>query len=113
MLILSVATFLGAYYIYSSLGSVILSACVGYILSTDLGGLGSQLLTFFTNRNKVSASMVELTPEVSKRRLFLWRWGILEFLYHIFMLAIVGVISGKYPYGTVSLLWKVCLFCLF
>ena len=96
MLILSLAGFLGAYYINSSLGTVILSACLGYILSTDLGGLGSQLLTLCSNRNKVSSSMTELRPEDRKKRSFLWRWGILEFLYHFVMLAIVGVISGMY-----------------
>ena len=99
MLSLSVATFLGAYYISTSLGSVILSACLGYILSTDLGGLGSQLLTLCYNRNKVSTSRAELRQETSQersrsQRSFLWRWGVLEFLYHFVMLAIVGVVSG-------------------
>lgn len=94
MLVLSLATFMGAYYISSSLGSVILSACLGYILSTDLGGLGSQILKFFYNRNKVSASMAELRAGSSHKRLFLWRWGVVEFLYHFVMLAVVGVISG-------------------
>ena len=99
MLALSVASFLGAYYINCSLGSVILSACLGYILSTDLGGLGSQLLTLCYNRNKVSASRAELRQETSQgksrsQRSFLWRWGVFEFLYHFVMLAVVGVVSG-------------------
>lgn len=100
MLVLSVSTFLGAYYINASLGSVILSACVGYALSTDLGGLGSQLITFCTNRNKVSASTTDLKSEASKKRSFLWRWGIFEFLYHFVMLAIVGVTSGLLNYNS-------------
>ena len=99
MLSLSVASFLGAYYINCSLGSVILSACLGYILSTDLGGLGSQFLNLCYNRNKVSASRAELRQETSQersrsQRSFLWRWGVLEFLYHFVMLAVVGVVSG-------------------
>ena len=95
MITLSTCVFLGAYYFQVSLGTIILSAMAGYLLSTDLGGLGSQLLALIT-RNRVSASKTdvhEVDKENSKKR-FLWKWGILELLYHAVMLAAVGVVAG-------------------
>ena len=97
MTVLSTGVFLGAYFCQISLGTIILSACAGYLLSTDLGGFGSQLFSAISSRNKVAASTVDLQEPAKprKERSFLWRWGVLELLYHVVMLAVVGVIAGK------------------
>lgn len=96
MTVLSVCVFLGAYYIKTCLGTVILAALAGYLLSTDLGGLGSQL-SVLINRNKVSASKTRESFKKSKEKgmRFLWKWGMLEIIYHTVMLTVVGVVAGK------------------
>ena len=97
MVILSTGVFLGAYFIKPSLGTILIAALAGYLLSTDLGGLGSQLLTAIRTRNKVAASSMDVREPVRKKRgyRFLWSWGIFEVLYHLLMLAIVGVMAGE------------------
>jgi len=96
MTVLSASVFLGAYYIKTCLGTVLLSALAGYLLSTDLGGLGTQLLSLI-DRNRVSASRTGEPKESEKPKglRFLWKWGVLEIIYHIVMLAVVGVIAGR------------------
>lgn len=96
MIVLSMCVFLGAYYIKTCLGTIILSALAGYLLSTDLGGLGAQLLALI-NRNRVSASKTGEPSEKNRGKglRFLWKWGALEIVYHTVMLAVVGIVAGE------------------
>lgn len=98
---LSVGVYLGAYFISASLGSVLLAALCGYVLSTDLGGLGTQVLTFILTRNKVASGSNNGADSHHKCQ-FLWKWGPIEFLYHFIMLAIVGVLSGLVNYNVTN-----------
>ncbi|KAH3845616.1 hypothetical protein DPMN_087898 [Dreissena polymorpha] len=104
--VLSTGVYLGAFYISSCLGTVLISSLAGYLLSTDLGGLGSQLWALL-NRNRVSAvrdwAPVRNGSPVKK---FLWKWGVLEIVYHTVMLAVVGVVAG------ITLLFN-CSFCYY
>ncbi|WAR18991.1 PCX4-like protein [Mya arenaria] len=116
MSVLSACVFLGSYYISSCLGTVVLSGMTGYLLSTDLGGLGTQLLSFI-NRNRVSAERRKEPVEGHKEKglRFLWRWGILEVVYHCVMLAVVGVIAGLVSANShkfSSSTWKTVGYCI-
>ncbi|XP_053374492.1 pecanex-like protein 4 isoform X2 [Mercenaria mercenaria] len=116
MVTLSTCVFIGAYFIKVSLGTIILCALAGYLLSTDLGGLGTQLLALIT-RNRVSASRTDVREpdrEESGKK-FLWKWGIFEFLYHVVMLAVVCVIAGLLNKNSTSFStdsWKILGYCI-
>lgn len=97
----SVGVYLTAYFVPVSLGTVLVSALMGYILSLDLGGLGSQLYFLLRTRNKVSNDE-QGTVIIGKTSGFLWKWGIFEFLYHFIMLSIVGVLAGLLNYNSNS-----------
>ncbi|KAK3580880.1 hypothetical protein CHS0354_032942 [Potamilus streckersoni] len=103
MLVISVGVYLGTYYFQSCLAKVVFSACFGYFLSTDLSGLGCQVIHFFQHRNKVFGSTIQLVSSIDKTSpepKFLWRWGPLIFLYHFVILAIVGVEAGLLNYNS-------------
>ncbi|XP_060062887.1 pecanex-like protein 4 [Ylistrum balloti] len=108
LLTLSLGVYLGAYFISASLGSVLLAALCGYLLSTDLGSLGDQLHTFIHTRNKVASGSQD-TINSNHRCQFLWKWRPLEFLYHFIMLAIVGVLAGLVNYNLTNddSIWRI------
>ena len=45
---LSTGVYPGAYYLPTCLGTVVWAAVWGYLLATDLGGLGSQIIALIT-----------------------------------------------------------------
>lgn len=92
-MLVSVGVYLGAYFLPSCLGTVLISALFGYLLSVDLGGLMNQIIHICRNRNKVSDDQGVIAMDM-KMKGFLWRWGVLEFLYHALMLTLVGVTAG-------------------
>ncbi|KAL3873202.1 hypothetical protein ACJMK2_036347 [Sinanodonta woodiana] len=103
LLVVSVGVYLGTYYLPSCLAKVVFTACFGYFLSTDLSGLGCQVIHFFQHRNKVSDSTMQLVSSIDKTSpepKCLWRWGPLLFLYHFVILAIVGVEAGLLNYNS-------------
>ncbi|XP_052272587.1 pecanex-like protein 4 isoform X3 [Dreissena polymorpha] len=113
--VLSTGVYLGAFYISSCLGTVLISSLAGYLLSTDLGGLGSQLWALL-NRNRVSAvrdwAPVRNGSPVKK---FLWKWGVLEIVYHTVMLAVVGVVAGLMNSKSQTISsssWKIVGYCI-
>nr|KAG5714579.1 hypothetical protein BaRGS_007025 [Batillaria attramentaria] len=75
LVVVSIGVFLGAYFIPACFGTVVLSAAMGYLLSTDLGSLGSQALQVCRTNNKVSTSQF-LQDSASFRHNtgFLWSW---------------------------------------
>ncbi|XP_041352688.1 pecanex-like protein 4 [Gigantopelta aegis] len=99
LLSLSVGVFLGAYFIPSVLGTVILSACMGYILSTNLGGLGFQVWKSCRTKNRVSSSQnIKEARNPRQNTGFLWSWTLSTFLYHIIMVLLVGTVAATLNY---------------
>ena len=91
--------FLGAYFIPSVLGTVLLSASMGYALSTDLGGLGFQIWKSCRTKNRVSSSQnVKETRNPQQNSGFLWSWTLSTFLYHLIMVLLVGTVAGCLNY---------------
>lgn len=93
LLLLSVGVYFAAYFMPSCLATVLVSALFGYLLSIDLGGLVNQIIHTCRSRNKVSDDQGVIAMDMRIKG-FLWRWGVLEFLYHFIMLAVVGVTAG-------------------
>ncbi|XP_061168054.1 pecanex-like protein 4 [Saccostrea echinata] len=93
LVVLSVGVYLGAFFFSSCLETVLLASLCGYLLSTDLGGLGNQIIQTIRNRNKVSDDQGVIAMDTGVKG-FLWGWGVFEFLYHALMLALVGVTAG-------------------
>ena len=116
MLTLSLGVFFGTFYMSSSLGAVLLAAMTGYVLSTDLGGLGAQIYHFIKYRNRVSDDQGTVAVRGnSGKSHFLWKWGVLEFVYHFVLLAIVGVMAGLLNYNSTSFgsdVWKIIGYCI-
>ncbi|KAK6181580.1 hypothetical protein SNE40_009406 [Patella caerulea] len=106
MLVLSTGVYLAAYFIPVSVGNVVVCASMGYILSTDLGGLGSQLWIFYQThtKNKVSIGSknkaINSTPSIKG---FLWSWNLSTVFYHFIMIVIIGVEAGLLTYDTTIL----------
>lgn len=93
LLLLSVGVYFAAFFMPSCLATVLVSALFGYLLSIDLGGLVNQIIHTCRSRNKVSDDQGVIAVDMRVKG-FLWRWGVLEFLYHFIMLAVVGVTAG-------------------
>lgn len=91
--VVSVCVFLGAYYIPVCFGTVLLSAACGYLLSTDLSLLGSQLVQACRSHNKVSTSQfLKDSKQFRPNSGFGWTWGVSTCFYHGIMLAaVIGV----------------------
>lgn len=106
MLFLSVCVYLIVLYMPLMLGSIIIAAGFGYLLSLDLGGLGSQLVQHLMSspRNKVTLMKDKMMVVSSSRTSssycqgFMWTWGYREVLYHTFMTLCVVVESGLLCY---------------
>ncbi|XP_059178435.1 pecanex-like protein 4 isoform X2 [Physella acuta] len=108
--ILSVGAFLGCYFIDFCFGSVMLAALTGYLLSCDLGRLGTQLWSAChrnNNSNRVSSvkpsSLAHLSPPHTPNTGFLWSWCWSTTLYHIIMLAATAAAAGATNYYVTSL----------
>ncbi|ESP02796.1 hypothetical protein LOTGIDRAFT_110843 [Lottia gigantea] len=102
MVILSTGVYIAVYYIPLSLVSVVIAACFGYILSTDLGGLGTQIWSYYQTQTKNRVSVVSQSKAVnstSEVKGFLWSWKPTTFLYHFVMVVLVGVEAGLLNYN--------------
>ncbi|XP_074662137.1 pecanex-like protein 4 [Tubulanus polymorphus] len=99
--VLSCAVLAAAYFITDGLGSILVMAIMGYLLSTDIGQLGAQLMQ---KCRKTKINSMKVLPIKG----FLWKWTWREFLFHLFMGSVVGcVTSVLYTYrsylgGTMS-----------
>ena len=101
----SVCVFLGAYYIPSCLGTVLLCAACGYLLSTDLSLLLTQLLQTCRSNNKVSTSQfLQDSKQLKPNSGFGWTWSPPTLLYHsLMLLLVVGVTAAvNYNHGKVE-----------
>ena len=93
MVIISTCVYLAVNFIPHGLATVALMSLFGYLLSLDLGGLGSQLLSMCCSSSFTQNLITEET------RGFMWSWGILEFLYHIAILGVtvaIAVVLNKF-----------------
>lgn len=106
----STCVFLGAYYIPSVFGTVLLSAAFGYLLSTDLSLLCSQLVQACRSHNKVSthSQFLKDSKQVQPNSGFGWTWGVTTLLYHAAMLAVVIGVAAGVNYNSADLNWKAC-----
>ncbi|KAH9499638.1 Pecanex-like protein 4 [Bulinus truncatus] len=104
MMILSIGSFLGCYFLSSCFSSVVFAALTGYLLSCNLGSLGSQILEAFTKSisNRVSTIGPAYKGSVASLPLimngFLWSWSWFTVLYHLLMLCAVAVAAGLSNY---------------
>ncbi len=81
MVIVSVAAYLAAYFIPQGLVTVAVMSLCGYLLSLDWGGIGNQILSVCFPQ----CSGFQMDGE---KHGFMWKWGILEALYHVLMLGV-------------------------
>lgn len=96
----SVCVFLGAYYIPSCFGTVLLSAAMGYILSTDLSLLFSQVLQTCRSNNKVSTSQfLQDSKQLKPNSGFGWTWGAPTLFYHLVLLLLVTGVAAAVNYN--------------
>ncbi|XP_076098379.1 pecanex-like protein 4 [Mytilus galloprovincialis] len=95
LLVISLTVFLAAYFIKKSIATVVICALMGYLLSLDLGAAANNIYHYLLFRNKVTSgtSSMDVTSQTSKYG-FLWKFGLLQCLYHFVMIVIVGVMSG-------------------
>ncbi|XP_013381869.1 pecanex-like protein 4 [Lingula anatina] len=100
MLTLSLGVFLAAYFIPNDLVTVILLCVMGYLLSTDLGGLGSQFLKLCTtqhnNKSKSDARQDSEKTIMKPKSNFFVTWAFKEG--HFIMLFIAGGLGGVINY---------------
>ncbi len=90
MVVVSVGVYLAAYFIPHGLVTVALLSLFGYVLSLDLAGLGSQLL---------SVCFPSTFPPGIENTGFLWKWGIKETIYHVLVLGLtlaVALVVNKF-----------------
>ncbi|XP_076463773.1 pecanex-like protein 4 [Babylonia areolata] len=98
-LVVSVGVFLGAYYIPVCFGTVLLSVAMGYLLSTDLSLLFSQVLQACRSHNKVSTSQfLQDSKRFKANTGFGWSWGVGTFLYHLLMLLLATGLAAALNY---------------
>ncbi|XP_012939720.1 pecanex-like protein 4 [Aplysia californica] len=107
--LLSSAVFVGCYFLTSTFSSVVLAACAGYLLSTDLGALGSQIWAACqrTNNNRVSSARHSTARALNAPQPtvtgFLWSWCWSTVVYHAAMTAVVGGVAAAVNYHADSL----------
>lgn len=119
LLVISLTVFLASYFITKSLAIIIICSLMGYLLSLDLGAAANHLYHFLVFRNKVSSgkSSMDVTSQTSKFG-FLWKFGLLQCVYHLVMMIIVGVIAGVVNSNTGTNgsigtdVWKVIGYCI-
>ena len=99
MLLLSCSVFLAAFFIPHGLTVVILMATFGYILSIDIGGLGTQILHMCCSGRRM------LPPVIDRQQTpgFLWCWTIKEAVFHLCVVLVVGGVSGIMAYFNSSM----------
>ncbi|CAH1791455.1 unnamed protein product [Owenia fusiformis] len=79
MLVLSVGVYLAVYFVPLGTATIAIMSSMGYILSTDLGGLGSQLLNICSKQKNTQDETLSISTS------FLWRWTWKEVLFHVAM----------------------------
>ncbi|CAL1530389.1 unnamed protein product [Lymnaea stagnalis] len=122
--ILAAGAFLGCYFLNTCFSAVVFAALTGYLLSCDLGSLGTQIWAAFckSNNNRVASNrpsiLASLAPQHGTVHGFLWSWCWSTVLYHISILAVVAVASGVTNYHVNKLSADVvkiigyCIICL-
>lgn len=92
MLLLSVGVFLAVFFIPVCLGSIVMAATFGYILSTDIGGFLRDVIKYYKTRNKVSSSQT-LNTSPDKHRGFPWSSLFLTLMFHLVMTSAALTVS--------------------
>lgn len=95
LLVISLTVFLASYFITKSLAVIIICSLMGYLLSLDLAAAASHLYHFLVFRNKVTSgkTSMDVTSQTSTFG-FLWKFGLLQCLYHLVMMVAVGIVAG-------------------
>ncbi|CAG5127048.1 unnamed protein product [Candidula unifasciata] len=102
--LMSAALFLGCYFLSSCFSSMVLAAGAGYLLSCDLGGLGSQIWEACqrNKESKITTTKAKLPALVSTRHPrisgFLWSWCWSTVYYHGVMTAAAAVAATVTAY---------------
>ncbi|XP_046577291.1 pecanex-like protein 4 [Haliotis rubra] len=104
LLVLSIGAYLAAYFIPFVFATVVISAIFGYILSIDLGHLGTQIWNLCRTTNRISSSQnLRESQRVAKNEGFLWTWGLATFAYHFIMFAVIVGESAALNYYSQSI----------
>ncbi|XP_022086060.1 pecanex-like protein 4 [Acanthaster planci] len=98
MLLASGITLVVAYFLPSEVGTVIFSACAGYVLSLDLSSLFNQILDWRRARQHNRLQSLNSQLGAKTQRAFGWRWGWREILVHFVTLLLIGGLSFTCAY---------------
>ncbi len=93
MLVVSGVTLVVAYFLPSTLAVIVFSACIGYLLSLNLGDLCNQLINWCKSKQRNRLQVLHSQSEMASKPGFGWRWGWKEALVHFVMTLVIGGIS--------------------
>ncbi|XP_071796734.1 pecanex-like protein 4 isoform X1 [Asterias amurensis] len=93
MLVVSGVTLVVAYFLPSTITVIVFSACIGYLLSLNLGDLCNQLIDWCKSKQRNRLQVLHSQSEPPSKPGLGWRWGWKEALVHFVTTLVIGGIS--------------------